>query len=430
MKIRNLFAITALAASVCFATDASTGSVTDATKTAPATEQTPAEQAKVADGSTSSPTGGSEATEIGKVPEPAEGVAEPTVADKCLAAVEEAGKSIPSNAVTAKFTYGEALSNAGELLYEYEKDPESPVVKTLTENCDTYVKLVAAQAETQTLRNRTAENWEKRAATARSIEAIQEQINQARSGKVNDLEAEKAKLQDQGARLQAEMQQNQEKFKAEAAAQQAALRAAGKREADLQKKLAAEKKALAEERAKAEARQADAMNKLNELQSKLIQVTKDARGIILSMSDILFDVNKATLKADLKTSLAKVAGILSVYQQFNVSIEGHTDNTGSEDHNMKLSQQRADNVKSFLVEQGIDAGRLTAKGLGMTTPIADNKTKEGRQKNRRVDLVIQDKALQDGSTSSPTDGAEGKVPEPAEGPAEAPAAPAAEPAKK
>lgn len=402
MKTRNLFVISALAASVCFA----------------------------ADGSTSSPTGGSEATEIDKVPEPVEGAAEQTVAEKCLAAVENAGKAIPSNAVTAKFTYGEALANAGELSYALEKDPESATVQTLTANCDTYVKLIAAQAETQALRNRTAENWEKRAATARSIEAIQEQINQARSGKVNDLEAEKAKLQDQGARLQAEMQQNQEKFQAEAAAQQAALKAASKREADLQKQqsdlqkqLEAEKKALAEERAKAEARQAEAMNKLNELQSKLIQVTKDARGIILSMSDILFDVNKASLKADLKTSLAKVAGILSVYQQFNVSIEGNTDNTGSAEHNMKLSQQRADNVKNFLVEQGIDAGRLTAKGLGMTMPIADNKTKEGRQKNRRVDLVIQDKALQQNAEPAAEPAA------PAEGAAPA-AAPAEEPAKK
>jgi outer membrane protein OmpA-like peptidoglycan-associated protein len=183
------------------------------------------------------------------------------------------------------------------------------------------------------------------------------------------------------------MQQNQEKFQAEAAAQEAALKAANQREADLQKE-------LAEERAKAEARQQEAMNKLNELQSQMIQVTKSARGIILSMSDILFAVNKADLKADLKTSLAKVAGILSVYQQFNVSIEGNTDNTGSEEHNMKLSQQRADNVKAFLVEQGIAAERLTAKGLGMTMPVADNSTKEGRQKNRRVDLVIQDKALQ------------------------------------
>lgn len=404
MKTRNLFVISALAASVCFATEAPAA--------AAAETPAPAEQAKAA--------------EAPAAEQPAEPAAEQTVAEKCLAAVENAGKAIPSNAVTAKFTYGEALANAGELSYALEKDPESATVQTLTANCDTYVKLIAAQAETQALRNRTAENWEKRAATARSIEAIQEQINQARSGKVNDLEAEKAKLQDQGARLQAEMQQNQEKFQAEAAAQQAALKAASKREADLQKQqadlqkqLEAEKKALAEERAKAEARQAEAMNKLNELQSKLIQVTKDARGIILSMSDILFDVNKASLKADLKTSLAKVAGILSVYQQFNVSIEGNTDNTGSAEHNMKLSQQRADNVKNFLVEQGIDAGRLTAKGLGMTMPIADNKTKEGRQKNRRVDLVIQDKALQQNAEPAAEPAA------PAEG-----AAPAAEPAKK
>ena len=398
MKTRNLFVISALAASVCFAAEAPAA--------AAAETPAPAEQAKAA--------------EAPAAEQPAEPAAEQTVAEKCLAAVENAGKAIPSNAVTAKFTYGEALANAGELSYALEKDPESATVQTLTANCDTYVKLIAAQAETQALRNRTAENWEKRAATARSIEAIQEQINQARSGKVNDLEAEKAKLQDQGARLQAEMQQNQEKFQAEAAAQQAALKAAGKREADLQKQqadlqkqLEAEKKALAEERAKAEARQAEAMNKLNELQSKLIQVTKDARGIILSMSDILFDVNKASLKADLKTSLAKVAGILSVYQQFNVSIEGNTDNTGSAEHNMKLSQQRADNVKSFLVEQGIDAGRLTAKGLGMTMPIADNKTKEGRQKNRRVDLVIQDKALQQNAepAAEPAAPAEGAAPE-------------------
>ncbi|MBP5248083.1 MAG: OmpA family protein [Fibrobacter sp.] len=152
-------------------------------------------------------------------------------------------------------------------------------------------------------------------------------------------------------------------------------------------------KLLLEERAKAEARQNEAKNKLNELQSKLIQVTEDARGIILSMSDILFDVDKASLKSDLKTSLARVAGILSVYQELNVSVEGHTDNTGSEEHNLKLSEQRAENVLQFLVEQGIDAKRLSSKGYGMSKPVADNSTKEGRQKNRRVDLVIKDKVL-------------------------------------
>ncbi len=323
-----------------------------------------------------------------------EEVTGPNAVEACQTAIDNAAKDIPANANSAKYTLAAAKNNLIALDAAYNDDAESKETKALAAKCDIYAKTIAAQAETQKIRNHTAENWEKRAATARSIEAIQEQINQARSGKVNDLEAEKAKMKDQEARLQAEMQQNQEKFQAEAAAQEAALKAASEREADLQKKLAEEQKALAEERAKAEARQQDAMNKLNELQSQMIQVSKDARGIILSMSDILFAVNKADLKADLKTSLAKVAGILSVYQQFNVSIEGNTDNTGSAEHNMKLSQQRADNVKAFLVEQGIAEDRLTAKGLGMTMPVADNSTKEGRQKNRRVDLVIQDKALQ------------------------------------
>ncbi len=347
----------------------------------------------------------------------------PSVYDMCREALDASKSKIPANANSAKMTAVEAESVAAQLKAAVEDDPVSAKSMSLAASCSLYVQIIRVESESQEIRNRMASNWEKRAATARSIEAIQEQINQARSGKVNDLEAEKAKMKDQEARLQAEMQQNQEKFEADAAAHQAALKAAGEREADLQKQLEAEKKALAEERAKAEARQSEAMNKLNELQSKLIQVSKDARGIILSMSDILFDVNKATLKADLKTSLAKVAGILSVYQQFNVSIEGNTDNTGSEEHNMKLSQQRADNVKGFLVEQGIDEGRLTAKGLGMTMPIADNSTKEGRQKNRRVDLVIQDKALQQGAEAKPAEAPAAAAPaaEPAAAPAAAPA---------
>ena len=392
MKTKNLFVITALAATLCFAAE-ETASVASADSAEPAESAqavAPAETPAV-----ETPADSVKPAESAQAVAPAETPAAeaPNAVDACKASLEAASKDMPANAVSAKYTLAAAKATLANLEETYKDDPESKDIKALSAKCDIYAKIVATQAETQAIRNHTAETWEKRAATARSIEAIQEQINQARSGKVNDLEAEKAKMKDQEARLQTEMQQNQEKFKAEAAAQKAALKAAGEREADLQKKLAAEKKALAEERAKAEARQADAMNKLNELQSKLIQVSKDARGIILSMSDILFDVNKATLKADLKTSLAKVAGILSVYQQFNVSIEGNTDNTGSAEHNMKLSQQRADNVKAFLVEQGIDAGRLDAKGLGMTMPIADNSTKEGRQKNRRVDLVIQDKAL-------------------------------------
>ncbi len=149
---------------------------------------------------------------------------------------------------------------------------------------------------------------------------------------------------------------------------------------------------LEEQRRKAAAMKDDAEKRFSELNSALIQVSKDARGTIISMSDILFDVGKATLTQDLKTNLAKIAGILTIYKDANVQVEGHTDNVGGEEYNQKLSEKRASNVMEFLTTPGgIAAARLTSMGFGFSKPIADNATKEGRQKNRRVDLVIMDK---------------------------------------
>jgi outer membrane protein OmpA-like peptidoglycan-associated protein len=149
---------------------------------------------------------------------------------------------------------------------------------------------------------------------------------------------------------------------------------------------------LEEQKRKAAAMKEDAEKRFSELNSALIQVSKDARGTIISMSDILFDVGKATLTQDLKTNLAKIAGILTIYKDANVQVEGHTDNVGGEEYNQKLSEKRASNVMEFLTSPGgIAAARLTSVGYGFTKPIADNATKEGRQKNRRVDLVIMDK---------------------------------------
>ena len=149
---------------------------------------------------------------------------------------------------------------------------------------------------------------------------------------------------------------------------------------------------LEEQKRKAAAQKDDAEKRFGELNSALIQVSKDARGTIISMSDILFDVGKATLTETLKTNLAKIAGILTIYKDANVQVEGHTDNVGGGDLNQKLSEKRASNVMEFLVSPGgIAAARLTSVGYGFSKPIADNATKEGRQKNRRVDLVIMDK---------------------------------------
>lgn len=131
----------------------------------------------------------------------------------------------------------------------------------------------------------------------------------------------------------------------------------------------------------------EAERRFMSLQSELIKVTKDARGTIISMSDLLFGFDKADLTADLKTSLAKIAGILSVYTKCRVAVEGHTDNIGTEAYNKDLSTRRAKNVRDFLVAQSIPDTRLSSVGYGFKKPVATNSTKEGRAKNRRVDQI-------------------------------------------
>jgi len=150
-------------------------------------------------------------------------------------------------------------------------------------------------------------------------------------------------------------------------------------------------RALAEKDSLLAKQKAEADKKLEALRSKTISVYKDARGTILSMSDILFEFGKADLKQELKENLAEIAAILkSLLTESKVDIEGHTDNVGSAASNKKLSEQRAKAVLDYLVDRGVDKKRLKAKGFGFEVPVADNKTEEGRAKNRRVELVIKD----------------------------------------
>lgn len=155
------------------------------------------------------------------------------------------------------------------------------------------------------------------------------------------------------------------------------------------------KQRLANERAiriqkELEEKKAEAERKFYKLRNELINVKRDARGTIISMSDILFDIGKATLSYELTISLAKIAGILLVYRDSRIIIEGHTDNTGSAEFNQILSEDRAYNVKEFLIELGVDEYRLSSTGYGFRRPDASNSTEEGRKINRRVDIIISD----------------------------------------
>jgi outer membrane protein OmpA-like peptidoglycan-associated protein len=168
------------------------------------------------------------------------------------------------------------------------------------------------------------------------------------------------------------------------------IRIASEHAAQLKDQASSLQSQLDEEKRKAAKLREEMQKKFSALQSELISVSKTARGTIISMSDILFDVGKATLKPDLKTNLAKIAGILTVYKDVNVLVEGHTDSTGTDEFNQKLSEDRSNSVMQYLIEQGVAAPRLQATGYGETKPVATNATAEGRQKNRRVDLVVQE----------------------------------------
>jgi outer membrane protein OmpA-like peptidoglycan-associated protein len=132
-----------------------------------------------------------------------------------------------------------------------------------------------------------------------------------------------------------------------------------------------------------------------ELRARLLQqfnailVTHDtARGLVVNMSDVLFDSGKYTLRPLAREKLAKISGIVLAYPSLKLAIEGNTDSVGSEEFNQNLSEQRAEGVRSYLTQQGVPESSTSARGFGKNQPIASNETADGRQQNRRVELVV------------------------------------------
>jgi len=127
--------------------------------------------------------------------------------------------------------------------------------------------------------------------------------------------------------------------------------------------------------------------------NRVLPTTDTPRGLVVNVGDLLFDTGKSDLRPEGREDLAKLSGILLNYPSLRLSIEGHTDNSGSAEFNQTLSEQRANAVRSYLVSQGLDTSSLTAQGLGEHNPVADNNTDEGRQKNRRVEIIVSGEAI-------------------------------------
>jgi outer membrane protein OmpA-like peptidoglycan-associated protein len=132
---------------------------------------------------------------------------------------------------------------------------------------------------------------------------------------------------------------------------------------------------------------------LSEQLNRILATRDSARGLIVSMSDVLFDTGKYSLKPGAREKLAKVAGILIAYPGLNIEVGGYTDNVGGDDMNQTLSENRAGSVRNYLVEQGVTTNSVSAKGYGNTLPVASNDNGAGRQENRRVELVVSGDAI-------------------------------------
>jgi len=188
-----------------------------------------------------------------------------------------------------------------------------------------------------------------------------------------------AKAQSDTARAQSDMAANQ-------AASAAAVTAA-QADAD-QSRLAAQQNAQQAETDKAALRA-----RLSEQLNSILQTRDTARGLIVSMSDVLFDTGQYSLKPGAREKLAKVAGILLAYPGLNIAVGGYTDNVGGDEMNQKLSENRATSVRDYLVQEGVITNSVSARGFGNTLPVASNDSSAGRQQNRRVELLVSGDAI-------------------------------------
>jgi outer membrane protein OmpA-like peptidoglycan-associated protein len=202
-------------------------------------------------------------------------------------------------------------------------------------------------------------------------------------------EADAARAQADAANAQAATAKAQSDMAASQAASATAVSAA---QADAeQSRLAAQQAQLSAQQAETD--KAAMRAKLSEQLNSILQTRDSARGLIVSMSDVLFDTGKYSLKPGAREKLAKVAGILLAYPGLNIEVGGYTDNVGGDSMNQTLSENRAGSVRDYLVQEGVAANSVSAKGFGNTLPVASNDNSAGRQQNRRVELLVSGDAI-------------------------------------
>jgi outer membrane protein OmpA-like peptidoglycan-associated protein len=243
----------------------------------------------------------------------------------------------------------------------------------------------AAQSETE----RVARDAE-RARVAAQAEA--ERVKRERDAQTATAQADAERLKRENDVRLAAAQTETDRLKRENETQNAAAQAEAdrlRRENDAQRASAqADLDRAGKEKAQAETEKAELRARLLIQFNAILQTRDTARGLIVNMSDVLFDTAKYSLRPEAREKLAKVSGILAGHPGLRMQVEGHTDSVGGDDYNQQLSEQRAMSVRDYLTQAGIPLTSVTSRGFGKTQPVASNSTGSGRQQNRRVELVI------------------------------------------
>jgi len=292
--------------------------------------------------------------------------------------------------------------------YQNQKPGQKPVITMAREAVvraeDARVIALRRQSEEAAENERQAaiarENAEKQNAEAARLKA-EEQARLRAQADADRIAAENAKAEAVRARQEAEtaaanagrLKKEADEARQSAVAQQQQLAL----ETERARTAAADADRLRQEadrqRQKAEEDQAQLRQQLLTQFNAILQTRDTARGLIVNMSDVLFDTGQYSLKPGAREKLAKVAGIILGHPGLKIDVEGHTDSVGGDEYNLKLSENRANSVRGYLVSQSIDPAAVTAKGFGKTMPVADNRTAAGRQANRRVELVVSGEIL-------------------------------------
>ena len=244
------------------------------------------------------------------------------------------------------------------------------------ENAKAQAESDTANAQAATLAAQTATANAQAAKTQAEIDAAKAQADkqQAESDSAT-ARADAAKAQADSDKARSDMADNQ-------ATSAAALAAA---QADTERSRLAAQEAETDKMAM--------RSRLSEQLNAVLQTRDSARGLIVSMSDVLFDTGKYSLKSGAREKLAKVAGILLAYPGLNIAVGGYTDNVGGDAMNQKLSENRAGSVRDYLVNEGVSANAVTAQGYGNSSPVASNSNAAGRHQNRRVELLVSGEAI-------------------------------------